>query len=142
MPTAVLITPDLTAQRIDLPADPSEQRSTLRRLLGVEDGGVAEPAYYHPNTVFHLGGNSMSAEPDNYAAWALACTWRGLHIPYPLCGPVVVTGPMEEDSAAYADLDADHADQAQHVTDTARTVLTQNPDGVPATQLLEAVKLP
>lgn len=142
MPTAVLIYPDLTAHRINLPTNLAEHRIALRGLLGLEAGAAVDAVYYHPRNVFHVGGRSTSTTPANHAAWALACTWRGLRLNYPLHGPIVVTGPMEEASTAYSDLDDELADQAEQVTEIVRATAVSNPDGVTATHLLEAVRLP
>ncbi|MEU2086744.1 hypothetical protein ABZ569_33345 [Streptomyces albus] len=141
MTTAVLITPDLTAQRIHLPHAPAEQRAVIHQRLGCAPDGPVDAAYYHPANVFHLGGNSTGSAPLNTAAWALACTWRRRTLNYPLCGPVLITGAMEEGSTAYADLDPEQVMQAQQVTGAVRELLARHPGGVPVADVLDAARL-
>ncbi|MEU8481043.1 hypothetical protein [Streptomyces hygroscopicus] len=87
---ALRIDPDATSSRLDLPADQAAQRDMLRSLIG----GSPDQAVYHRRALLHVHGSGTRMRlPVNPAAWALACAWRGLDLPYLLYGPVVVTGP-------------------------------------------------
>ncbi|WP_413804343.1 hypothetical protein [Streptomyces sp. OE57] len=62
----------------------------IRSLIG----GTTDRAVYHRQALLHVHGNGAGRRlPVNPAAWALACAWRGLNLPYLLYGPVLVTGP-------------------------------------------------
>ncbi|MFI0772583.1 hypothetical protein ACH4TQ_48165 [Streptomyces sp. NPDC021218] len=87
---ALRIDPDATSSRLDLPTDQAAQHNVLRSLIG----GSTDRAVYHRNALLHVHGNGAGMRlPVNPAAWALACSWRGLALPYLLYGPVIVTGP-------------------------------------------------
>ncbi|MEU4896235.1 hypothetical protein AB0B12_26370 [Streptomyces sp. NPDC044780] len=87
---ALRIDPDSTSSRLALPTDQTAQYDILRSLIG----GNPDRAIYHRQALLHLHGNGAGTRlPVNPAAWALACAWRGLNLPYLLYGPVLVTGP-------------------------------------------------
>jgi hypothetical protein len=88
---AIRLEPDGSTETLTLPTRSDDQRKTLRSILnGTVDAGV-----YHRRALLHVHGGGYSAEhlPFNPAAWALACTWRGMDIGYGLYGTAVVTGP-------------------------------------------------
>ncbi|GAA2345085.1 hypothetical protein [Streptomyces violaceusniger] len=86
---ALHIDPDATFSHLDLPEDAHAQRDILRSLIG----DTVDRAIYHRQALLHLHGNGAGRRlPVNPAAWALACAWRGLDLPYLLYGPVIVTG--------------------------------------------------
>jgi hypothetical protein len=89
--TAIRLEPDGSANTLMLPTRSEAQRQALRSILnGTVDAGV-----YHRRALLHVHGGGYSAEllPFNPAAWALACTWRGMDISYGFYGTAVVTGP-------------------------------------------------
>ncbi|MDN3061263.1 hypothetical protein PH213_43620 [Streptomyces sp. SRF1] len=73
----------------------------------------------------------------NPAAWALACAWRGLDLPYLLYGPVIVTGP--DPGGAVETLNNSLLAQAEEVTRTVAELRgqwsTQPPMSEPAARL-------
>ncbi len=87
---ALHIAPDATSSHLDLPEDAHAQHDILRNLIG----DTVDRAVYHRQALLHLHGNGAGRRlPVNPAAWALACAWRRLDLPYLLYGPVIVTGP-------------------------------------------------
>ncbi|MFD8340201.1 hypothetical protein ACFV42_47640 [Streptomyces solisilvae] len=87
---ALHIDPDAASSRLNLPEDANAQHDILRSLIG----DTADRAIYHRQALLHLHSNGAGRRlPVNPAAWALACVWRGLDLPYLLYGPVIVTGP-------------------------------------------------
>ncbi|MFE9121294.1 hypothetical protein [Streptomyces sp. NPDC007172] len=84
-------------------------------------GGSAEAAYYHRGTVLHVPatGNTDGLNP-NLVAWALACGWRKMELPYLLYGPIVITGPYDADGAAVGQLSEQLTAQVRTVCDTVR----------------------
>ncbi|MEV8063122.1 hypothetical protein AB0P37_43630 [Streptomyces antimycoticus] len=87
---ALHIDPDATSWHLELPEDASAQHDVLCRLIG----DTVDRAMYHRQALLHVHGNGAGMRlPVNPAAWALACAWRRLDLPYLLYGPVIVTGP-------------------------------------------------
>ncbi|MGR3938473.1 hypothetical protein [Streptomyces sp. BRA346] len=87
---ALRIDPDASSLRIDLPGEATAQDDLLRELIG----DTIDRGHYHRQAPMHVHGSGQRMQlPVNVAAWALACAWRGLDLPYLLYGPVVVTGP-------------------------------------------------
>jgi len=82
-------------------------------------GGVPEAAYYHPHTVIHVHGNGIAEMlPPNPVAWTLACAWSDQHLPYPLAGPVLITG-TENSHGTFIPLPAALAAQTERITTAA-----------------------
>lgn len=126
---AVLLSTEATATRIHLPDTPQGQHQALRGYIG----DTVERAYYHRQAVLHLHGESqINGMPPNFAAYALACAWRGVRLPYALCGPIVITGP--EEGGALVSLDDQLTRHAEYAAETARTLY-----GQPVDRLLESV---
>ncbi|MBO3681726.1 hypothetical protein [Streptomyces sp. NEAU-YJ-81] len=112
--SALRIDPDATSSRLNLPTDSTAQHDVLRSLIA----GSTDRAVYHRQALLHLHSNGAGIRlPVNPAAWALACTWRGLNLPYLLYGPVIVTGP--DTSGAIEDLNDRLLTEAEKVADKA-----------------------
>ncbi|MGP4001698.1 hypothetical protein [Streptomyces sp. 8N706] len=118
-----------TALRIDvtggvtevtLPEDGTGQRAVIAQLLG----GAADRGVYHREVLLHVHGDAAQMLDANFAAWALACVWRGLELPYWLYGDVVLTGP-EAGGGAVAGLDGRLADQARAVVAGVHEVMSE-----------------
>lgn len=106
------IAPDAVVTEHDVP---DAQPENLTRHIG----GPPEQAVYHPCALLHLHGNGRALGlPANLTAWALACAWGGLGLPYLLHGPVIITG-REASGGGVVALDA-HL--AGHVHTTAQIV--------------------
>jgi hypothetical protein len=68
-------------------------------------GGLPDQAVYHPRALLRVHGRGHTLGlPANLTAWAFACAWRGLHLPYLLHGPVIITG--RDSGGGVAALDA------------------------------------
>ncbi|MFI7143224.1 DUF3846 domain-containing protein [Streptomyces massasporeus] len=109
---ALRIDPDAAVTDLNLSA--VDAQSAIQEHIGSDavDHGV-----YHRRAVLHIHGNGQNLGlPPNLAAWALASAWRGMP-PYPLAGPIVVTG-----RTASGDLPALDDDLVQHAKAVAQTV--------------------
>ncbi|MGW2863357.1 DUF3846 domain-containing protein [Streptomyces sp. NPDC001205] len=107
---------------LDLAAcDAGAQYEQIRSAVG----GSAEPAYYHRGAVLHVPSTgSVDGLDPNLAAWALACGWRTMELPYLLHGPIVITGPYDADGATVTELSDRLTAQVRTVCDTVRETVT------------------
>ncbi|MGW1870352.1 hypothetical protein ACWCPS_33005 [Streptomyces mauvecolor] len=103
---------------LNLPADDAgAQYAQIRSAVG----GSAEAAYYHRATVLHVPATgSTDGLSPNLPAWALACGWRKMELPYLLYGPIVITGPYDADGAAVGELSDRLTAQVRTVCGTVR----------------------
>ncbi|GAA2418052.1 hypothetical protein ACFPFX_04820 [Streptomyces mauvecolor] len=103
---------------LELPADDAgAQYAQIRSAVG----GSAEAAYYHRGSVLHVPATgSVDGLSPNLVVWALACGWRKMELPYLLYGPIVITGPYDEDGAAVGELADRLTAQVRTVCDTVR----------------------
>ncbi|MFI6055668.1 hypothetical protein ACIBCO_36990 [Streptomyces violascens] len=98
-------------------ADAGAQYEELRRVVG----GGTDAAYYHRSAVMHVHGtSSRDGMRPNLAAWALACCWRNMELPYLLHGPIVITGPYNADGATVGELSTQLTSQVHTVCATVR----------------------
>ncbi|MFJ2349597.1 hypothetical protein [Streptomyces antimycoticus] len=112
---ALRINPDATSTRLHLPTEQAAQHDLIRRLIG----GSTDRAVYHRQALLHVHHNGTGTQlPVNPAAWALACTWRGLDLPYLLYGPVIITGP--DTGSTIEELNDRLLTQAEKITRTAQ----------------------
>ncbi|MET8680965.1 hypothetical protein ABZW18_26140 [Streptomyces sp. NPDC004647] len=132
--TALLLTPDAELTHLQLPDHPEEQYELLEDTVT----GFPRPAIYHRRAVLHVHDNGTGL-PPNPAAWALASFWLGRPLPDPLHGPIVLTGPADDDTDTYTSLPADLIQQAEHAAAAAAEHRTTNPDTPFAVQLAAAV---
>ncbi|MEU5930649.1 hypothetical protein ABZ817_45545 [Streptomyces antimycoticus] len=130
---ALCINPDATSSHLGLPTDQAAQHHALRNLIG----GSTDRAVYHRQALLHVHGNGAGTQlPVNPAAWALACAWRGLNLPYLLYGPIIVTGP--DTGGTVEELNDRLLAQAEEVTRTVQELQrqwsTRPPESEPATR--------
>ncbi|MEV6048657.1 hypothetical protein [Streptomyces xanthochromogenes] len=106
---------------LDLHADDAAAQSAQIRTAV---GGSAEAAYYHRATVLHVPATgARDGLSPNLAAWALACGWRTMELPYLLYGPIVITGPYGADGSTVGELPARLTAQVRTVCGTVRETM-------------------
>lgn len=114
---ALCIAPDAVVYEHGLPADYAGQLRALR--------GSVDAAVYHRRAHFHVhGAGVVDRLPFNVAAWAVACAWRGLEVPYGLYGAAVVTG-ADRGGGGWDGLDGALAAQVQSVCAAIRGILAE-----------------